>query len=123
MNPVIKQFKFGQSTVTLETGRRNQIRVHFAEAGHPVIGDDKYEPAAARHRSSRPQNSTAAAPPVECPNTPAVERSKRPSNACPSALFHVSIWSNAWPISAAHTPIRVLLVCGGSPTPENTSGV
>lgn len=36
--------------VTLETGRRNQIRVHFAEAGHPVIGDDKYEPAAARHR-------------------------------------------------------------------------
>lgn len=36
--------------VTLETGRRNQIRVHFAEAGHPVIGDDRYEPAAARHR-------------------------------------------------------------------------
>ena len=36
--------------VTLETGRRNQIRVHFAEAGHPVVGDDKYDPAAARHR-------------------------------------------------------------------------
>lgn len=36
--------------VTLETGRRNQIRVHFAEAGHPVLGDDKYKPAAARHR-------------------------------------------------------------------------
>jgi 23S rRNA pseudouridine1911/1915/1917 synthase len=36
--------------VTLETGRRNQIRVHFAEAGHPVVGDDKYAPAAARHR-------------------------------------------------------------------------
>ncbi|MBL8849494.1 MAG: RluA family pseudouridine synthase [Planctomycetaceae bacterium] len=36
--------------VTLETGRRNQIRVHFAEAGHPVLGDDKYEPAAARHK-------------------------------------------------------------------------
>jgi 23S rRNA pseudouridine1911/1915/1917 synthase len=28
--------------VTLETGRRNQIRVHFAEAGHPVIGDTMY---------------------------------------------------------------------------------
>jgi 23S rRNA pseudouridine1911/1915/1917 synthase len=27
---------------TLETGRRNQIRVHFAEAGHPVIGDTMY---------------------------------------------------------------------------------
>ena len=25
--------------VRLETGRRNQIRVHFAEAGHPVLGD------------------------------------------------------------------------------------
>lgn len=36
--------------VQLETGRRNQIRVHFAEAGHPVVGDDKYDPAAARHR-------------------------------------------------------------------------
>lgn len=29
--------------VWLETGRRNQIRVHFAEAGHPVIGDPRYE--------------------------------------------------------------------------------
>jgi RluA family pseudouridine synthase len=28
--------------VTLETGRRNQIRVHFAQAGHPVIGDTMY---------------------------------------------------------------------------------
>lgn len=36
--------------VTLETGRRNQIRVHFAESGHPVLGDDRYDPAAARHR-------------------------------------------------------------------------
>ena len=28
--------------VRLETGRRNQIRVHFAEAGHPVLGDNRY---------------------------------------------------------------------------------
>jgi 23S rRNA pseudouridine1911/1915/1917 synthase len=28
--------------VRLETGRRNQIRVHFAEAGHPVLGDPRY---------------------------------------------------------------------------------
>jgi 23S rRNA pseudouridine1911/1915/1917 synthase len=28
--------------VTLETGRRNQIRVQFAEAGHPVIGETRY---------------------------------------------------------------------------------
>lgn len=28
--------------VELKTGRKNQIRVHFAEAGHPVVGDVKY---------------------------------------------------------------------------------
>ncbi|MEG2987860.1 MAG: RluA family pseudouridine synthase [Oscillospiraceae bacterium] len=28
--------------VTLDTGRKNQIRVHLKEAGHPVIGDKKY---------------------------------------------------------------------------------
>jgi 23S rRNA pseudouridine1911/1915/1917 synthase len=30
--------------VWLETGRRNQIRVHFAESGHPVLGDPRYKP-------------------------------------------------------------------------------
>lgn len=28
--------------ITLETGRKNQIRTHLAEAGHPVIGDRFY---------------------------------------------------------------------------------
>ncbi len=28
--------------LTLETGRRHQIRVQLAEAGHPIIGDKKY---------------------------------------------------------------------------------
>jgi 23S rRNA pseudouridine1911/1915/1917 synthase len=35
--------------VRLETGRRNQIRVHFAEAGHPVLGDPRYQPEMANH--------------------------------------------------------------------------
>jgi 23S rRNA pseudouridine1911/1915/1917 synthase len=35
--------------VRLETGRRNQIRVHFAEAGHPVLGDERYQPELAAH--------------------------------------------------------------------------
>ena len=33
----------------LETGRRNQIRVHFAEAGHPVLGDPRYRRDLAKH--------------------------------------------------------------------------
>jgi 23S rRNA pseudouridine1911/1915/1917 synthase len=36
--------------VWLETGRRNQIRVHLAEAGHPVLGDERYRPGEAKHR-------------------------------------------------------------------------
>jgi 23S rRNA pseudouridine1911/1915/1917 synthase len=35
--------------VRLETGRRNQIRVHFAEAGHPVLGDPRYQQELAHH--------------------------------------------------------------------------
>lgn len=28
--------------VNIDTGRKNQIRVHMSESGHPIIGDDKY---------------------------------------------------------------------------------
>ena len=28
--------------VVLKSGRKNQIRVHFSEAGHPIVGDVKY---------------------------------------------------------------------------------
>ncbi|MDX1947634.1 MAG: RluA family pseudouridine synthase [Pirellulaceae bacterium] len=41
--------------VRLETGRRNQIRVHFAEAGHPVLGDPRYQPERAAHSDWRHQ--------------------------------------------------------------------
>ncbi len=34
--------RYSMLEVTLETGRRNQIRVHLAEAGHPVVGDTMY---------------------------------------------------------------------------------
>ena len=38
---------FTQVEATLVSGRKNQIRVHFAESGHPVVGDVKYGAARA----------------------------------------------------------------------------
>ena len=38
------KYKNGYSLlrVEIDTGRRNQIRVHMSEAGHPIVGDKKY---------------------------------------------------------------------------------
>ena len=33
---------FSLMELKLETGRKNQIRVHMADLGHPVIGDGRY---------------------------------------------------------------------------------
>lgn len=35
--------------VRLETGRRNQIRVHLAEQGHPILGEPRYRTEQATH--------------------------------------------------------------------------
>ena len=46
----VKRFESAsQLEVQLETGRRNQIRVHLAEAGHPIVGDPRYRPRQAQH--------------------------------------------------------------------------
>jgi 23S rRNA pseudouridine1911/1915/1917 synthase len=34
--------KYSLVELTLQTGRKNQIRVHMADIGHPVVGDVKY---------------------------------------------------------------------------------
>jgi 23S rRNA pseudouridine1911/1915/1917 synthase len=34
--------RYSMLEVTLETGRKNQIRAHLSEAGHPVLGDTMY---------------------------------------------------------------------------------
>ncbi len=34
--------KFSLLEVELETGRKNQIRVHMKDIGHPIVGDKKY---------------------------------------------------------------------------------
>jgi len=40
---VIKEVRaFSLLKINLLTGRKNQIRVHFADEGHPVVGDTKY---------------------------------------------------------------------------------
>lgn len=40
---ITKWRKFGNHLeVKILTGRKNQIRVHFAESGHPIVGDVKY---------------------------------------------------------------------------------
>ncbi|HMP79509.1 MAG TPA: RluA family pseudouridine synthase [Pirellulaceae bacterium] len=49
---VVKSFAdAAQLDVTLETGRRNQIRVHLAELGHPIIGETRYRRQQAAHRA------------------------------------------------------------------------
>ncbi len=34
--------QFALLKVWLETGRKNQIRVHMKDIGHPIVGDKKY---------------------------------------------------------------------------------
>ena len=41
--------KYSLLEIDLITGRKNQIRIHLAEAGHPVVGDAKYGPARPDH--------------------------------------------------------------------------
>jgi 23S rRNA pseudouridine1911/1915/1917 synthase len=36
------QGAYGLIEVSLETGRKNQIRVHLSDLGHPIVGDIKY---------------------------------------------------------------------------------
>ena len=39
--------------VTIKTGRTHQIRVHLAQAGHPIAGDDKYGDFSLNRRLAR----------------------------------------------------------------------
>ncbi|MCM2285422.1 MAG: RluA family pseudouridine synthase [Desulfobacula sp.] len=39
--------------IALKTGRTHQIRVHFYETGHPLLGDPVYQPGRLRKKKSR----------------------------------------------------------------------
>jgi len=48
---VLRETKeFSLLEISLLTGRKNQIRVHLADIGHPVVGDRKYGKAGDTHR-------------------------------------------------------------------------
>lgn len=48
---VLKQTgSFALLEIDLLTGRKNQIRVHLADCGHPVVGDRKYGNAKTAHK-------------------------------------------------------------------------
>ena len=34
--------KYTMLDINIETGRKNQIRVHMSEMGYPIVGDKKY---------------------------------------------------------------------------------
>ena len=42
--------EFSLLEIDLITGRKNQIRVHLAENGHPIVGDKKYGEKDATHK-------------------------------------------------------------------------
>jgi 23S rRNA pseudouridine1911/1915/1917 synthase len=37
-----KNNKYSMLDIKLKTGRKNQIRVHMKDIGHPIVGDIKY---------------------------------------------------------------------------------
>ncbi|MCE5279813.1 MAG: RluA family pseudouridine synthase [Planctomycetaceae bacterium] len=48
---VLKETRdFSALEIDLATGRKNQIRVHLAEKGHPVVGDAKYGRKSRMHK-------------------------------------------------------------------------
>ena len=41
--PIISSKEYSLLSIEILTGRKNQIRVHMKDIGHPIVGDKKYE--------------------------------------------------------------------------------
>ena len=41
-NVIRENSKYSLVSINIETGRKNQIRVHMSDLGHPIVGDRKY---------------------------------------------------------------------------------
>jgi tRNA pseudouridine32 synthase/23S rRNA pseudouridine746 synthase/23S rRNA pseudouridine1911/1915/1917 synthase len=46
---IMENSKYSLLKINLLTGRKNQIRVHLADLGYPVVGDEKYGREDKRH--------------------------------------------------------------------------
>src|SRR6185503_8863984 len=54
--------KYSLLSIDLLTGRKNQIRVHMADLGHPVVGDGKYGAKGAERLALHAQSITLTHP-------------------------------------------------------------
>ena len=59
---VKEEGKYSLLKIDLLTGRKNQIRIHLAELGHPVVGDAKYGKKGAERLALHAQSITLTHP-------------------------------------------------------------
>ena len=79
---LLKQTKdFALLEVNLLTGRKNQIRVHLAGIGHPIVGDRKYGDA------KEPRGDLRAALPVDHVSAPRQRPTTDPCGEGARAFF------------------------------------
>ena len=85
------------------TGRNHQIRLHMAEIGHPVVGDEFYGPYGAIKLSKAEYKALCRPPAADLPTEPA----QTPATPDERQSATTSKPTNRGPIDAARAPPRV----------------